>query len=201
MHAPFANSPFSAVLLAGGKSSRMGFDKAAIPIAGVPLWIRQISLLQEIAPAQLFISGPALGPWAGSGFRVIEDIEPGSGPLGGIASVLPHITTQRLLVLGIDLPKMPVSFLEELLSLGAAAPFREGSAVWEPLAAVYPVAPLSAALQHRSAHDLSLQPIIRGLVDGGHLAMRKLSAGEEIWFASFNTPEDALRVRAGHAES
>jgi molybdopterin-guanine dinucleotide biosynthesis protein A len=54
--------PFAAALLAGGKSRRMGRDKALLPVewegASVPLWERQLSILKALAPAELVISGP-----------------------------------------------------------------------------------------------------------------------------------------------
>jgi len=182
----------------------MGFDKAALPFFGVPLWLRQVSLLQELEPAQLFISGPAHGPWAGNGFRVIEDVEPGLGPLGGIASVLPRTLTSRLLVLGIDLPRIPVAFLEELLSLGAVVPSRAQGADaprWEPLAAIYPVAPLAVAIGRGHRGDLSIRRAISALVADGHLGQRWIRPDEESWFANINTPGDAARAAAGRARS
>ena len=51
----------SAVLLAGGKSSRMGRDKAFLEIEGEPLWQRQLATLRRLAPEQLMISGPLRG--------------------------------------------------------------------------------------------------------------------------------------------
>ena len=51
--------PFSAVLLAGGRSTRMGRDKALLPLAdGRLLWQRQLAVLEQLAPAELFFSGP-----------------------------------------------------------------------------------------------------------------------------------------------
>ena len=49
----------SAVLLAGGKSTRMGRDKALLEIDGEPLWWRQLATLRALDPEQLFVAGPA----------------------------------------------------------------------------------------------------------------------------------------------
>src|SRR6266566_3753822 len=48
---------FSAVILAGGKSSRMGRDKAFIKVGGQPLLARQIQLAQTVGAKEIFISG------------------------------------------------------------------------------------------------------------------------------------------------
>ena len=49
---------FSAALLAGGRSSRMGRDKAFLEIDGVPLWQRQLQTLRELGPSETFLAGP-----------------------------------------------------------------------------------------------------------------------------------------------
>ena len=81
---------FSAVLLVGGKSSRMGRDKAFIEIEGVPLWQRQLQTLTQLAPKQIFLAGPARSEWEDADCETIAD-EPGDiGPLGGLMAALEH---------------------------------------------------------------------------------------------------------------
>ena len=75
----------SAVLLAGGKSSRMGRDKALLEIDGEPLWRRQLATLRALEPEQLMVSGPPRG----EGETVADEIED-AGPLGGVAAALPN---------------------------------------------------------------------------------------------------------------
>src|SRR5687768_17396927 len=104
----------SAVLLAGGKSSRMGRDKGALLVEGEPLWQRQLNILRRTQPRELFISGPLDGPYANTGVRIVSDAEPHLGPLGGIAAALGECTTDWLLVLAVDLPFMRADYLLSL---------------------------------------------------------------------------------------
>jgi molybdopterin-guanine dinucleotide biosynthesis protein A len=57
--APTAGPELSAVIAAGGDSSRMGRDKAWLPLDGRPLLVRQIALARSPGPAEVFISGRA----------------------------------------------------------------------------------------------------------------------------------------------
>ena len=53
--------PFSAVVLAGGRSTRMGRDKALISVDGVPLWERQLRLVEQLEPTWTFLAGRPRG--------------------------------------------------------------------------------------------------------------------------------------------
>ena len=81
-------SDFSAVLLAGGKSTRMGRDKAAVLVEGRELWARQLDTLRRTGAGELFISGFSDGPYAAAGLSIIADENVGFGPLGGIVAAL-----------------------------------------------------------------------------------------------------------------
>lgn len=105
----------AAVLLAGGKSSRMGRDKSALPVNGEPLWQHQLAVLRATEPAELFISGKSDGPYADCGVEILADEIPDCGPLGGIATALRRCTSDFLLVLAVDMPAMTATFLRTLL--------------------------------------------------------------------------------------
>ncbi|MCL4790411.1 MAG: NTP transferase domain-containing protein [Verrucomicrobia bacterium] len=77
---------FSAVILAGGKSSRMGRDKAWLPLDGQPLLARQIELVRELTPKEIFISGLADTDYTSLGCPVLTDEFADAGPLAGIAA-------------------------------------------------------------------------------------------------------------------
>jgi molybdopterin-guanine dinucleotide biosynthesis protein A len=84
--------PFTAVLLAGGKSTRMGRDKAGVLLHGQPLWQRQLATLRAVQPAELFISGKADAAYAGAGVEIVADNFPGLGPLSGLEATLRRAT-------------------------------------------------------------------------------------------------------------
>src|SRR2546423_160603 len=96
----------SAVLLAGGKSRRMGQDKATIVFQNAPLWQIQLDLLRKLQPEELFISGQTDPPWRPADIEFVPDNQPSRGPLSGIASALARISRGHLLTLAIDMPFM-----------------------------------------------------------------------------------------------
>jgi len=185
---------FSAVLLAGGKSTRMGCDKAGLIIDGQPLWRRQLATLRAVHPAELFISGRPDGPYMGAGVPVIFDAEPGLGPIGGLAAALRRAQCPHLLVLAVDLPSITPELLQGLIQ--AAAARRTGVAPcfddrFEPLVAIYPRTCLSLVEDLlRSTADHSLQNVIRAAVGQGLMAKYSLPASERECFRNLNTPGD-----------
>ena len=78
----------SAVLLAGGKSRRMGEDKATIVFRNRPLWQIQIELLRKVSSKEIFISAPSDPPWRPADIEFVPDDQPSRGPLSGIAAAL-----------------------------------------------------------------------------------------------------------------
>jgi len=131
---------FSAVILAGGQSRRMGQDKARLEVDGQPLLARALAKLREMGAQQTFISGRADRDDAALGCPVLLDREPGLGPLGGIERALQTATSPLVLVLAVDLPHVTISFLQKLMCgcdlLTGAVPQLNGAL--EPLVAIYP---------------------------------------------------------------
>jgi len=181
--------PFTAVLLAGGQSTRMGRDKAGVLFRGVPLWQHQLATLRAVQPAELLISGRADGPYAGAGVKILPDNFPGLGPLAGLEAALRRARHPLVLVLAIDLPAMTPDFLASLLRGGTGCvPRAEG---WcEPLAAVYPrtCRPLVGECLH--ADDRSMQRFVRVAAEAGLLTFRNLDPAERPLFHNANRPGD-----------
>ena len=200
----------AAVLLAGGKSSRMGRDKSALPVNGEPLWQRQLAVLRATEPAEIFISGKSDGPYADCGVEILADEIPGCGPLGGIATALRLCTSERLLVLAVDMPAMTAEFLRSLLeesqrnakgvvpSVAALVRARaniphtiqDDRKAFEPLAAVYPRAALAIADECLCTGERKLEGFIRKLEASGLVNVRPVAENDVALFANWNAPED-----------
>jgi molybdopterin-guanine dinucleotide biosynthesis protein A len=187
--------PFTAALLAGGKSRRMGRDKVFLPVEwqgkSVPLWDRQLSILKAIAPAELVISGPRKKGYSAS-IPVYADEWHGVGPLGGIATCLNRMNKGLLLVLAIDLPRIQPSFLLSLLAgTGAACgvvPIANNR--FEPLVAIYPKAALELAVAQLRKRDYVLQHFVELLLEHRLVTGYEVETSEQYQLENWNRPED-----------
>lgn len=185
----------SAVLLAGGRSSRMGRDKVEMILPdGRVLWRRQLDdVLRPLSPAELFLSGPARAGLP-EGVRVLADASPGLGPLAGIAAALGATRTPLLAVLAVDLPAMTAGFFAERLlprcAPGRGAVARGGGDYYEPLAAVYPRECAVLATEQLGGRDRSLQSFVRAARAAGLIEAVEIRASERWLFANWNTPAD-----------
>jgi molybdopterin-guanine dinucleotide biosynthesis protein A len=145
----------SAVVLAGGESRRMGFDKRLIVVGSEPLLARVTRVLASLSDDVLIAcrdrNQMQTVPTLALGLRVVSDGVPGGGPLAGVASALRSASHRHLLVVAVDMPFVSA----RLLSLIARRALGEDTAVvvrsprgLEPLLAAYP------AREARRAEDL-----------------------------------------------
>jgi len=96
-------------VLAGGKSSRMGKDKALLELAGRPLvWHAVTKLRRVCADVQILSSRPELEMLA----PLVRDMQQGCGPLGGLEAALGHSWHEWNLFLPVDMPFLPSAFLD-----------------------------------------------------------------------------------------
>lgn len=180
------------VLLSGGASRRMGFDKACLRVGGVPNAQRLGGVLARVAQPLVEV-GPGF-----SGLRAVTEEPPGSGPLvalcAGVQALVAIGSTGPVLVVACDLPFVTA----EALSVLASWP---GTASAVPVIAGRPQ-PLCARW---SASDMDLA---RGLVAAGERSMRALLGAARVqvlderhWpqgarhlFADADTPGDLYRL-------
>src|SRR5579871_469780 len=105
-------------VLAGGRSSRMGRDKALLSFQGVPLVARVAEMVAQAAGSAVVIGDP--GKYGGLGYAVVPDRRQGLGPLAGIEAALDFSTADWNLVLACDMPDVSAAFLRALLETAAA---------------------------------------------------------------------------------
>jgi molybdenum cofactor guanylyltransferase len=182
----------SAVLLAGGKSRRMGEDKATILFRNVPLWKIQLDLLRKLQPQELVLSAQIDPHWRPADIQFVADEEPSRGPLSGIAAALTHIETKHLLVLAIDMPFMTENYLRGLCQLAkpnrGVVPLNEER--FEPLAAIYPREIGQDVMAALSGNDFSLQSLVAKLTTANKLEPIQVSKDEKALFRNLNEPYD-----------
>ena len=188
------NTPFSAVLVAAGHSTRMGRDKALLEIEGRPMWQRQREVLAATGPAEIFLSVRPEQTWARSaaGFSAfLHDAFPSAGPLAGVTAALERTTHPHLLVLAIDLPRMTPEWLATLLDArrpGVGVVGRRDG-LFEPLAAVYPREFMPLAWEALAGGRYALQGLLGQAVERGLMTAREIGTEELAFLENWNEPQ------------
>lgn len=101
-----------ALVLAGGRSSRMGQNKALLSYQGQRLIDVMVGLLEFLVGgrSRILVSGQV------AGYRCVVDEHPGQGPLEGLRCALKEVENgEALLVVPVDMPLLTKTCLEELL--------------------------------------------------------------------------------------
>ena len=133
---------YSLLLLAGGKSARMGTSKAELLYEGKTFLEHMLNKARILGLEKFYISGYASPR---EDVTTIWDQYSNRGPLGGLHACMKTIDTPYCLVLPVDAPKLPVEILEGLLQRHEQH-CSEKVLIWEhgvrqePLIAVYPTA-------------------------------------------------------------
>jgi molybdopterin-guanine dinucleotide biosynthesis protein A len=184
----------SAVVLAGGKSSRMGRDKARLEIGGQPSLARQIQLVKEIGAGEVFISGRAGENYEEFGCPVLSDRFRDAGPLAGIERALATASLSRLLVVAVDMPNLTPDIFHQLIERGGETMgvISRVDGQIEPLAAIYPKAAWNLAVSLLGNGIYATKTFARRCVRDGLAVFCDFDAPAARHFASWNRPADAL---------
>jgi molybdenum cofactor guanylyltransferase len=127
-------------VMAGGASTRFGFDKARAELNGQTMLARMCGLLKDVTGSVNVVA--PLGRYAEFGERIVEDRWPGEGPLGGIITALVDAHEQLRehtwgLIVGCDMPFLTSEWLtylkERALASSAVVVTPESAAGLEPL--------------------------------------------------------------------
>jgi molybdopterin-guanine dinucleotide biosynthesis protein A len=202
-------------VLAGGRSTRMGRDKALLSLAGRSLLDLALDKLRalplagapRIAAARSDLSAHA---------AVIDDLHPGCGPLSGIEAALAASAQSLNVFLPVDLPLLPPQFLlwmlERTAVTGALVTVPRFNGRPQPLCAVYHrdlLGPITASLftgEHKVMHAVTAAALAHSparnldifdveLVASAHGQMAAFSPLPLYrWFHNCNTPEDMAGI-------
>jgi molybdenum cofactor guanylyltransferase len=100
-------------VLSGGKSSRMGRNKALLELAGKPLVHHAVTKLRRVcADVWVLSDNPKLAEYA----PLLPDLHPNCGPMGGMEAALIHSNFDWNLFLPVDMPFLPSAFIAGWLS-------------------------------------------------------------------------------------
>ncbi len=189
-------SSLDAVLIAGGKSSRFGEDKAFLDWNGEPLFQRQLKKLLALGPNQLWLSANGdqdYGELPNGVIRVDDDDE-GLGPVGGLLNVFKRSEAERIVVLGVDLPLMEEGFLAKLVDDDSGI-VPKTQRYWEPLAAVYPREAMLAILESAMEQgNRKLQRLLDKAEQSGVTRAYAVSEEEGLLFTNLNSREDLEKI-------
>jgi molybdopterin-guanine dinucleotide biosynthesis protein A len=105
--------PYAGFVLAGGRSSRMGRDKAMLPIGGTFLLKETYRKVQNAAGSAVVVGAPQR--YQGLGMALAADLVEGCGPLGGLYTALKLSSKPWNLVVACDMPGLTQEFLGDLL--------------------------------------------------------------------------------------
>jgi molybdopterin-guanine dinucleotide biosynthesis protein A len=181
----------TAFILAGGKSTRMGRDKALLDWGGVTLLENAVRLARSVSGRVAVVGGPAhalFGP-------VLLDVFPGRGPLGGIHAALEASRTDLNLIFAVDMPLIEPRFLrfmiERAQASGAVVTVPRTPEGWQPLCAVYrrsfAAAARRALEQGRNKIDALFAEVAVAVLEEPELAREGFPG---TMFRNLNTPQD-----------
>jgi molybdopterin-guanine dinucleotide biosynthesis protein A len=190
----------SAAILAGGRARRLGgADKARLAIGDARIIDRQLAALSAVADDIRIVANDR-DRYAGLGPRVIADVVPQTGPLGGLYSALLDAAHDRVLILACDLPFVTAALFHRLAAesgsgeeVDAVVP-RSGRGL-EPLCALYMTRCAGAARARIDRGDLKVAGLLEDLRIR-ELAAERLAPGDGgSLFENVNTPHDYARAR------
>lgn len=184
----------SVVILAGGRSSRLGLDKSLLLLEGKPLLARTVDTMRMLSDDLVVVTNDPdrYAPYE-LPVRMVPDVRPGVGALMGLYSGLQAVRGEYALVVGCDMPFLSLPLLRYLISLAAGVEViipRIGDKV-EPLHALYSracLAPMSRSLDQGHRQIISFF----GEVLVCYVEQSEIDRfdPEHLSFLNINTPQD-----------
>jgi len=190
--------PVSVVILAGGKSSRMGRDKSFVRVGGAPIIERIVGQLDGYGAETVLITNKP-DDYRYLGLPMHGDLLPDKGALGGLYTAVHYAAQPRALVVACDMPFVNGPLLDHLVGLAAdhdaVVPRLGGEA--EPFRAVYSKvceAAMRAALDAGKMRVISFFDSVRvRFVEDEEI---ERFDPQRVTFFNVNTPEELEQAEA-----
>lgn len=189
------------VILAGGKSRRMGEDKRFLLVGEVTLMDRTVSVMTKLFPEVLIIIAQDSAPLTVDGCRVYRDLIADCGSLGGLYTGLAQAANERIFVVACDMPFLTPDMIRWFVARDSSADIVMAQLPdgLQPLHAVYGKKAVPVLERMAIAHELK----IRRIASDPSLRVTVVSPTE--WgerdplarsFRNVNTPADLEAARA-----
>lgn len=181
------------VILAGGKSSRMGTDKGLLELNGQPLIQYAIDTLKSIGLEIIIISNNS--DYEQFGFPVYPDIIPDKGPIGGVYTALSYSSTEKNLIVSCDTPFLSKKLLNYLIdaSKNSSIAIAEFEGREHPLIGIYSKHSRDTFKLYLDRNDLKLQNANKAL-NADVVSLTMHPEVKSIMFSNLNTTEEFKRL-------
>ena len=189
------------IILAGGKSTRMGSEKGLIPFRGKPMIEYAVDVLRPFCDEILISANTSSFDYLG--FDVVKDIFPHSGPMGGIYTGLTKSISDKNFVLSCDIPLIDQNTIRLLMEMAEGCDVTvpwHGDNLFEPLCAIYHKSVLPVMEQQMRAGNFKLPDMFKKI----NLCKIKTGTNNGInaeLFFNVNSKEDLMQLeKKGIAE-
>lgn len=194
-----SRTSLTGAILAGGRSRRLGQDKARLQLSGKPLTLWAAEPLQAVVEDLWLVTNTPLDH-LDLGLPILSDLVPDQGPLGGVQTALFFSRTPWVLAASVDNPFLSAEALGPLAARASrtsrpAVVYRSERGL-EPFPGLYHVRILArlTAYLHQRRHVQPFLEQLRPEVLPTGAGFDPESPGG--WFFNLNTPEDVRRAEA-----
>jgi molybdenum cofactor guanylyltransferase len=184
---------FTGIILAGGKSQRMGTDKGMLPLNGKPFITHIHNAMKPIFGDNIVVVS-SNAAYDAFGYNRIEDLISDKGPVGGLYTALKQSKTKFNLVLSVDIPLITTELVQWLVDNHDDSYLVTQVQVDEkvsPLVAVYDRALRTLLGEHMAGNQLKLRDVIAEVNVQTLIVPQKWSSQLQ----NINTEEDYKKIQ------
>ncbi|MBK7181642.1 MAG: molybdenum cofactor guanylyltransferase [Bacteroidetes bacterium] len=178
------------IILAGGKSSRMGTDKGVVELNNKKIIQYVVDVLNEVVSDLIIIANNRNYDYLGC--RIYNDLIKEVGPLGGIYTGLYYSETEYNLIVSCDTPYLKKEILNTLIDAISQGDYdliiaKENNSI-HPLCAIYSKRMMKKLETYISKNELKLKEIVKDF------KTKTIDFNSSTAFTNINTKEDLLKL-------